>query len=72
MEADESNGEHRGDDQGKDKNESSLLNTPPGNGWTIGHAFSPLPNLWQLGKYDDFALLTGIFLMPYFSVEAGK
>jgi hypothetical protein len=34
--------------------------------------FSPLPDLCQLGKYEDFALLPGIFLMPYFSVEAGK
>jgi hypothetical protein len=34
--------------------------------------FSPLPDLWPLGKYEDFALLQDIFLMPYVSVEASK
>jgi hypothetical protein len=72
VEADEANGEHRGDDQRKDKKESSLLNTRPGNGWSIGHALFPLIGSMAAGKYEDFALLQNIFLMPYVSVEAGK
>jgi len=33
---------------------------------------SPLPDLWPLGKYEDFALLHNIFLMPYVSVGAAR